>query len=138
MVLAWREKSVSAVASLVGACDFWWDVTKITPGPGQEKKKRSYGPRVQRLVSSIDPWSRLNRMPPKALFVANGRKDHFIDIESMRRFAAKMKKYYAPFPERFCFREEEVGHQATDIMRRQAGEWFARYLKEQAQEKKGE
>lgn len=138
LVLAWQEKRISAVVSLVGACDFWWDVTKITPGPEQEEKKRSYGPRVQRLVSSIDPWSRLNSMPPKALFVANGRKDQFIDIESMRRFATKMKKHYAPFPERFCFREEDVGHQATDIMRREAGEWFARYLREQAPEKKRE
>jgi dienelactone hydrolase len=137
LVLAWQEKRISAVVSLVGACDFWWDVTKIKPGQEQDKKKRSYGPRVQRLVSSIDPWSRLNRIPPKALFVANGRKDHFIDIESMRRFAAEMKKHYARFPERFCFREEDVGHEATDTMRRDAGEWFVRYLKKQGAEKKG-
>ncbi|NQT82972.1 alpha/beta hydrolase [bacterium] len=128
IVLAWQEKRISAVASLVGACDFWWDVTKFSPGPQQEKKKRSYSPRVKRLVSSIDPWPRLNHMPPKALFVASGRKDHFIDIESMRRFATNMQKHYASFPERFRFREEDVGHEATGSMRHEAEEWFVLFL----------
>ena len=32
MVLAWREPRVRVVASIVGAVDFWWDVTKIPPG----------------------------------------------------------------------------------------------------------
>ncbi len=132
MVLASREKRVSAAVSLVGACDFWWDVTKIPPGPQQENKKKEYGQRVQRLVSSIDPWPRLDAMPPTALFVANGRNDPFIDIESMRRFSTKMRGLYASLPDRFAFYEEDVGHEATETMQHQAEEWLVRHLKERA------
>ena len=55
MVLAWREPRVRVVASIVGAVDFWWDVTKLPPGPEQEARKASYGPRLRELVASIDP-----------------------------------------------------------------------------------
>ena len=89
MVLAWQEKRVSTVVSLIGACDFWSDVTKIPPGPEQESKKKEYGQRVKRIVSSVDPWPRLDRMPPTALFVASGRNDPFIDIESMHSTTAQ-------------------------------------------------
>jgi hypothetical protein len=120
---------VTAVASLVGASDFWWDVTKIAPGPEEEAKKKAYGERVRRLVDSIDPATRLERIPPKALFVASGRGDPFIDIESMRRVATRMRVLYALTPERFSFEEEAVGHEATDSMRRAASEWLERFLK---------
>jgi len=129
MVLAWKENSISAVASLIGASDFWWDVTKLPPGPHQEEKKRTYGQRINRLVSSIDPWPRLNFMAPKALFVANGLTDPYIDITSVRRFAEEIQKYYMSFPERLCFREEDVAHQVTDSMRHGVEEWFTRFLK---------
>jgi len=67
MVLAWREPRVRVVASVVGAVDFWWDVIKIPPGPEQEKREASYGPRLRELVASIDPKPRFSRIPPKAL-----------------------------------------------------------------------
>lgn len=54
LVLAWREPRVSVVASIVGAADFWWDVTKIPPGADQDAKRLSYGPAIQRLVTSLD------------------------------------------------------------------------------------
>lgn len=132
MVLASQEKRVSVAVSLVGACDFWWDVTKIPPGPRQEDKKKQYGQRVQRMVSSIDPWTRLEAMPPTALFVANGRNDLSIDIESMRSFNTKMRGLYASIPDRFGFQEEEVGHEATETMQHQAEEWLVRHLIERA------
>jgi predicted esterase len=129
MVLAWREKRISTVASLIGACDFWWDVTKIPPGSEQETKKKSYGERVRRLVSSIDPWPRLSLIPPKALLITNGRHDRSIDIKSLRRLSREMRKHYKAYPERFHFKEEDVAHHATDTMKRRANEWFGRFLK---------
>ena len=38
LVLAWREPRVGVVASVVGAVDFWWDVTKLAPGPEQDAR----------------------------------------------------------------------------------------------------
>jgi hypothetical protein len=52
MVLAWREPRVRVVVSIVGAVDFWWDVTKIPPGPEQEARKASYEPRLRELVAA--------------------------------------------------------------------------------------
>lgn len=129
LVLAWKEKRLAAVASLIGACDFWWDVTKTAPGEKQEAMKEKYGLRLRRLVDSIDPWPRMSLMPPKALAVINGRDDKFIDIVSIRRFAAEMRRLYAESPDRFCFAEEPVAHHATDTMKALANEWFARFLK---------
>jgi len=129
LVLAWREPRVSVVASIVGAADFWWDVTKIPPGADQDAKRLSYGPAVQRLVTSLDVSTRLDRIPPKALYVASGRKDHFIDIESMRRVSERLRKLYEATPERFRFHEEDVGHEFTESMRRGATEWFVKFLK---------
>ena len=63
MVLAWREPRVRVVASIVGAVDFWWDVTKLPPGPEQEARKASYGPRLRELVASIDPEAPLRPDP---------------------------------------------------------------------------
>jgi acetyl esterase/lipase len=129
LVLAWQQKRITAVAALVGAGDFWWDVTKTPPGPEQEAKKRGYSQRVRRLVDSIDPWPRVARMQPKAVFVASGRTDHFIDVASMRGFADRMRALYASCRGRFRFLEEEGGHGATPSMRQEATAWFTRFLK---------
>ena len=43
----WSEPRIRVVASIVGAVDFWWDVTKTPPGLEQEKRKASYGRRVR-------------------------------------------------------------------------------------------
>jgi dienelactone hydrolase len=132
LVLAWQDKRIAAAATLVGACDFWWDVTKLPPGPAQEEKKKGYGDRVRRLVESIDPWPRMDKLPPTALFMASGQRDHFIAIDSMRRFAAALRERYAQSPERFSFVEEDVGHEATESMRRQANAWIGRFVKSPA------
>jgi len=128
MVLAWKEPRIIASASLISASDFWWDVTHKPPGSEQNNKKISYSQRVRNLVSSIDPWPRLSQIPPKALFVTNGTKDPYIDITLMRRFAAKIKNLYSHFPERFCFKEEPVGHQPTITMRCGAADWLTQFL----------
>ncbi len=128
MVLAWQEPRVTAVAALAGACDFWWDVTKEPPGPAQAEKRRAYGGRVARLVDSIDPWTRMDRIAPRAVFLASGTRDHFIAIESPRAFARALRPRYAACPERFTFLEEDAGHEATETMRAQANAWLARWL----------
>jgi pimeloyl-ACP methyl ester carboxylesterase len=129
MVLAWREPRVRVVASVVGAVDFWWDVIEIPPGPAHEAKKASYGPRLRELVASIDPRTRLDRIPPKALCLINGGRDEYIDIESVRRFVADIEPLYgqnrarvrlAPFP--------EAGHGVTADMWKEAQEWIVRGL----------
>ena len=94
LVLAWREPRVRVVASIVGAVNFWWDVTKTRPGLEQEARKASYGPRLRELVASIDPRTRFDRIPPKALFIASGGRDEYIDIESVRRFVADIEPLY--------------------------------------------
>ena len=129
MVLAWREPRVHVVASLVGAVDFWWDVTKIPPGPEQEARKASYGPRLRELVASIDPKTRLSRIPPKALFLANGGRDGYIDIESVRRFVADLEPLYGQDRDRLRFLPfPEAGHEVTEAMWREAQEWIVRGL----------
>ena len=128
MVLAWQNERITTVVSLAGASDFWWDVTKTAPGPAQEAKRAGYGPRVTRLVNAIDPSSRLDRFAPKAVYVASGRRDHFIDIESIRRFAETMRKHYGTCPERFRFREEDAGHEFTETMRQEADRWLVEHL----------
>jgi len=129
MVLAWREPRVRVVASIVGAVDFWWDVTKTRPGPEQEARKASYGPRLRELVASIDPRHRFDRIPPKALFIASGGRDEYIDVESVRRFVAEIEPLYGrdrgrlrflPFP--------EAGHGVTEAMWKEAREWIVRGL----------
>jgi len=129
LVLGWQERRVEAVVSIVGACDGWWDVTKIPPGPRQDEKRASYSPRIRRLVESISPLPHADRYPPKALLMANGQKDGYIDITSIRPFAETLTKLYAATPERFRFIEEDCGHEATDTMRRAADEWLVRFLK---------
>jgi pimeloyl-ACP methyl ester carboxylesterase len=129
MVLAWQEPRVRVVASLVGAVDFWWDVTKTRPGPEQESRKASYGPRLRELVASIDPSTRLNRIPPKALFIASGGRDEYIDIESVRRFVADIEPLYRHTPGRLRFSPfPEVGHAVTADMWREAQDWIVHNL----------
>ncbi|MBN1420874.1 MAG: prolyl oligopeptidase family serine peptidase, partial [Planctomycetes bacterium] len=125
MVLAWREPRVRVVASLVGAADFWWDVTKIPPGPKQDEKRASYGPRLRELVASIDPRTRIERIPPKALFIANGGRDGYIDIESVRRFVADLEPLYVKDEGRLRFLPfPDAGHEVTGAMWKEAQEWI--------------
>jgi hypothetical protein len=129
MVLAWREPRVRVVASVVGAVDFWWDVIKIPPGPEHEAKKASYGPRLRELVASIDPKTRLGRIPPKALLLASGARDEYIDIESVRRFVADLEPLYAGNRDRLRFLPlPEAGHGVTEAMWKEARDWIVRGL----------
>jgi len=129
MVLAWREPRVCVVASIVGAVDFWWDVTKTPPGPEQESRKTSYGPRLRELVASIDPKPRFGRIPPKALFIASGGRDEYIDIESVRRFVADLEPLYKKDRDRLRFLPfSEAGHGVTEAMWKEAQEWIVRGL----------
>lgn len=131
MVLAWREPRVQVVASVVGAVDFWWDVTKFPPGLEEEKRRAAYGPRLRELVGSIDPKPRFARIPPRMLCLINGGRDEYIDIESVRRFVADLEPLYrterdhlrfVPFP--------DAGHGVTDAMWREAREWIVSGLKQ--------
>ena len=40
------------VAGLIGAVDFWWDMTKTAPGPDQDAKREALSPRVRQLVAA--------------------------------------------------------------------------------------
>jgi hypothetical protein len=113
MVLAWREPRVRVVASVVGAVDFWWDVTKISPGPEQEARKASYGLRLRELVGSIDPKPRFAQISPKALCLINGGRDEYIGKDRSRL-------RFVPFP--------EAGHGVTEAMWKEAQEWIVRGL----------
>ena len=129
MVLAWREPRIQVIASVAGAVDFWWDVTKIPPGPEQEARKASYGPRLRELVASIDPKTRPERIPPKALFIASGGRDEYIDIESVRRFVSDLEPLYGGDRARLRFLPfPEAGHGVTDAMWSEAREWIVRGL----------
>jgi pimeloyl-ACP methyl ester carboxylesterase len=129
MVLAWREPRVRVVASIVGAVDFWWDVTKLPPGPEQEARRATYGPRLRELVGSIDPKPRFGRVPPKALCLINGGRDEYIDIESVRGFVADLKPLYREKQDRLRFLPfAEAGHGVTEAMWKEAQEWIVRGL----------
>jgi pimeloyl-ACP methyl ester carboxylesterase len=131
MVLAWREPRVRVVASVVGAVDFWWDVTKLPPGPEQEQRKASYGPRLRELVAAIDPRPRFAQIPPKALCLVNSGHDEYIDIESVRRFVADLEPLYATDRDRLRFVPfPDAGHGVTDAMWKEAQEWIVRGLQE--------
>ncbi|MCY2988965.1 MAG: prolyl oligopeptidase family serine peptidase [Planctomycetota bacterium] len=129
MVLAWREPRIRVVASIVGAADFWWDVTKLPPGPEQEARKASYGPRLRELVNSIDPKPRFDQIPPKVLGLINGGRDEYIDIESVSRFVADLKPLYREDPGRLRFVPfPEAGHGVTAAMWQEAQDWIVRGL----------
>jgi uncharacterized protein len=132
MVLAWREPRISAVVGLIGAVDFWYDVTKTPPGPEQDAKRKALSPRVRQLVSSLNPQERKKAIAPKALFLANGARDKGIDIQSIKAFVKELRPSYAHFPERLSFLEEpEAGHAVTDRMWSEGRKWLLRYLVEQ-------
>jgi len=109
--------------------DFWWDVTKIPPGPEQEARKATYGPRLRELVASIDPRPRFVQVPPKALCLINGGRDEYIDIESVRRFVTDLKPLYRENQNRLRFLPfAEAGHGVTEAMWKEAQEWIVRGL----------
>jgi dienelactone hydrolase len=84
MVLACKEPRISVVVGLIGAVDFWYDVTKTPPGPEQDAKRSALSPRVRQLVDSLNPRDRMISIAPKALFLANGARDKGIDIRSVK------------------------------------------------------
>ena len=131
MVLAWREPRIRTTACLVGAVDFWWDVTKIAPGQEQDAKKASFGPRLREMVDSIDPLTRARKIPPKALFLANGGRDGFIAIESVRRFVRDLEPLYGKARDRLRLLEvPEAGHEVTAAMWKEAQDWIVGHVKE--------
>jgi len=131
MVLARKEPRIRVVASMAGAVDFWWDVTKIAPGPEQDERKASYSPRLRELVNSIDPKAHASRMAPKTLFLTNGGRDGYIDIESIRRFVADLEPLYKDNPDRLRFLPcPEAGHEVTETMWKEAKEWIVQGLEQ--------
>lgn len=130
MVLAWREPRVQVVASMVGAVDFWWDVTKTPPGAAQDAKRASFSPRLTELVTSLDPRTRLAQIPPKAVCLLNGGHDGFIDMKSVRQFVEELQPLYREHPDRLRFTPyPDAGHEVTAAMWRETQEWLARELK---------
>ena len=131
MVLAWREPRISLVMPLCGCVDFWWDVTKIEPGPKQDAKIAEFSPRLKQLTGSLDSNvpARMDAIVPKALFLLNGTRDGGIDIRSIRAFADAIRPRYKDHPNRFDFLEDpEVGHSFSKVMREQATAWLVRHL----------
>jgi dienelactone hydrolase len=132
IVLAWREPRISVVVSLIGAVDFWYDVTKTPPGPEQDAKRKTLSPRVRQLVASLNPRDRKAAIATKALFLANGARDKGIDIQSIRTFVKELRPSYADCPDRLALLEEpEAGHAVTDRMWREGSQWLLRHLVEQ-------
>ena len=131
MVLAWKEPRISVVVGLIGAVDFWSDVTKTPAGKEQDAKRAALSPRVRQLVYSLDPLPRKREIAPKALFLANGAKDA-IDIESIKAFVNDLRPSYEAFSERLYLLEEpKTGHTVTDRMWEEGTQWFVRYLLKQ-------
>jgi dienelactone hydrolase len=130
MVLAWKEPRISVVVGLIGAVDFWYDVTKTPPGAEQDARRNALSLRVRQLVNSLDPLGRKAAIAPKALFLANGAKDQ-IDIESIKRLVTDLRPSYEAHPDRLMLLEEpKTGHVVTDRMWREGTAWFVRHLVE--------
>lgn len=130
MVLAWKEPRISVIVGLIGAVDFWSDVTKTPPGMEQAAKREALSPRVRQLVDSIDPLPRKKAIAPRALFLANGAKDA-IDIESIKSFVKDLRPDYESFNDRLHLLEEpKTGHSVTDRMWDEGTRWFVRHLME--------
>src|SRR4051794_15424705 len=133
MTLAWREPRISAIIPVCGCVDFWWDVTKIEPGPAQAAKIAEFSPRLRQLTGSLDSNTpaRMDAIVPKALLLLNGTKDKGIDIRSIRKFAADMRPRYKgkDHADRFDFFEDEkADHEFTPAMKERAAEWLDRHL----------
>jgi dienelactone hydrolase len=130
MVLAWKEPRISVIVGLIGAVDFWSDVTKTPPGKEQDVKRKALSLRVQQLVSSIDPLPRKAAIPPKALFLANGAKDA-IDIEGIKKFVKDLEPSYKDHPDRLKLLEEpNTGHSVTEKMWTEGTQWLVHHLLE--------
>jgi uncharacterized protein len=131
LVLAWKEPRISVVVGLIGAVDFWYDVTKTPPGKDQDAKRNALSPRVRQLVNSLDPQKRKAAIAPKALFLANGARDDGIDIESVKTFVKDLRPSYKEWPERLKLLEEpKAGHSLTDRMWTDGTAWFHLHLVE--------
>jgi dienelactone hydrolase len=131
MVSAWRDRRISVVVGLIGAVDFWYDVTKTPPGPEQDAKRNALSPRVRQLVNSIDPQDHKPAYAPKAMFLANGASDDGIDIASVKKFIKDLRPSYEAHPDRLGFLEvADVGHAVTDRMWNEGIQWFTRHLVE--------
>lgn len=133
MALAWREPRISAIVPVCGCVDFWWDVTKVEPGPGQEAKIAEFTPRLKQLVGSLDSNTphRMDAIVPKALLLLNGAKDVDIDIRSIRAFAEQMRPRYEATPDRFDFFEDGAAdHKFTDAMKERVVGWLELHLVE--------
>jgi dienelactone hydrolase len=131
MVLAWREPRISVVVGLIGAVDFWYDVTKTPPGKEQDARRKGLCLRVRQLVTSLDPEDRKAAIAPKALFLANGARDE-IDIESIKRFVKDLRPSYAAHPDRLMLLEApKTGHTVTERMWSAGTQWLVRHLVEQ-------
>src|SRR5205823_5929815 len=130
LVLACKEPRISVVVGLIGAVDFWYDVTKTPPGKEQDAKRDGLSLRVRQLVNSIDPQGRLTAVAPKALFLANGARDQ-IDIESIKKFVKDLRPYYTAYPDRLRLLEEpKTGHTVTERMWSEGTRWLVRHLVE--------
>jgi dienelactone hydrolase len=128
MVLAWKEPRISVVVGLIGAVDFWYDVTKTPPGKDQDARRDGLCLRVRQLVNSLDPQDRKAAIAPKALFLANGAKDE-IDIESIKKFVKELRPSYEAHPDRLHLLEEpKTGHSVTDRMWSEGTQWLVRHL----------
>src|SRR5262245_57836296 len=44
MVLGWKEPRISVIVAMIGAVDFWYDMTKTPPGPDQDVKRKAFSP----------------------------------------------------------------------------------------------
>jgi dienelactone hydrolase len=131
MVLAWKEPRISVIVGLIGAVDFWYDVTKTPPGKEQDTKRAGLSLRVRQIVSSIDPQTRKSAIAPKALFLANGARDDGIDIESVKKFVSDLRPGYEAYPDRLMLLEEpRSGHSVTDRMWTDGTQWLIRHLVE--------
>jgi dienelactone hydrolase len=131
MVLAWKEPRISVVVGLIGAVDFWYDVTKTPPGKDQDAKRNVLCLRVRQLVGSLDPLERKAAIAPKALFLGNGARDDGIAIESIKKFVKDLRPSYKAHPDRLQLLEEpKTGHTVTERMWNEGTQWLLRYLVE--------
>jgi dienelactone hydrolase len=129
LVTGCKDPRVSVVVGLIGAVDFWYDVTKTPPGPEQDAKRTALCRRVHELVNSNNALTRKASLAPKALFFANGARDDGIDIESVKNFVKDLRPSYEAHPDRLAFLEEpNVGHSVTTRMWTDGTQWFVRHL----------
>jgi hypothetical protein len=138
MVLAWKEPRISVIVGMIGAVDFWYDVTKTRPGKEQDARLAALSPRVRQLVDSLDPLKRKAAIAPKALLLANGTKDA-IDIESIKKFVKDLRPSYKDYPGRLALLEEpKTGHAVTKRMWNEATDWLVLHLLEKPAARQGD